>query len=486
MSTHKISGMEALPITPKSYPFSSAEKYWRISQYGYVESEFKISGTANVYQTGQHGVEIKAAGVPYVNRIIVRKPAKLADCSGKVVIEILNPTAGMDIDRIWINTYHEIIRRGDIYIGITSKPNTIKTLQEFDMHRYGDLSWPNPTPDVGFEFTRDEVLATHAAVPDQDVHYETGLFWDMLTDLAKLIRQSVPLNPLQGIQVNQVILAGWSQSADYMCTYMNNFAIAMKLFDGFLLGCPPRAFSVPINQYETMQTLRYTKVFLQKTIKPTIILQTESENVGFGAGQVPRNRTMSAEYQCREYDIAGATHDTVYSLLDYYQDDPDLKAIGCYPTYGGQDVEPNNYPIQVLFAGAYHNLCQWMVTGVAPAPAALIVNDGTENQRDAFGNVVGGLRTCLLNYPTGRYVSYSHIKLGTNGLDPNSNINGLFGHEEAFSASMLTELYGSLSHYQELVSLDTTHQVRLGSVLQSDAEYLVGYAVAKARKRGLK
>lgn len=47
----------------------------------------------------------------------------------------------MEIDRMWILGWKKFVRDGDIYVGITSKPNTIAKMVEFDEKRYGCLSW---------------------------------------------------------------------------------------------------------------------------------------------------------------------------------------------------------------------------------------------------------------------------------------------------------------------------------------------------------
>jgi len=63
-----------------------------------------------------------------VNRLIIRAPKDVASFSGNVIVEIINPTSDMEIDRQWILLRKQIIRDRDIYIGFTSKPNTIKSL----------------------------------------------------------------------------------------------------------------------------------------------------------------------------------------------------------------------------------------------------------------------------------------------------------------------------------------------------------------------
>ena len=49
-------------------------------------------------------------------------------------------------------------------------------------------------------------------LPDIDIHYEPGLFWDMLTDLAWMLRGNSSLNPLKVYAPKYIHLTGWSQS----------------------------------------------------------------------------------------------------------------------------------------------------------------------------------------------------------------------------------------------------------------------------------
>ena len=89
-----ISAIEEIPVTPDSYPFSSAERYCHLSTRGYVEREYYVHGTANVYRSADEtgAVEVATPDAPYVNRIVVRAPADPAQASGNVVVEIINPT----------------------------------------------------------------------------------------------------------------------------------------------------------------------------------------------------------------------------------------------------------------------------------------------------------------------------------------------------------------------------------------------------------
>ena len=251
-----ITKIEEIPVTEESYPFASAERYLKLSEYGYTEKEYYMYGTANVYETvDERGtVGVRTADAPYVNRMIMRLPEDVKACSGNVVVEIINPTSFMEIDRMWILGWKKFVRDGDIYVGITSKPNTIAKLIEFDSKRYGKLSWPNPTLDVPFP---DSLQAT-GGTGDLDHNYETGLFWDMLTDLAWLLRKDEEMNPIRAYRRDAICLTGWSQSGSYLFRYLNSFAYrpdvarGSRVFDGYLAGGGVHSLVIPVNQYESI------------------------------------------------------------------------------------------------------------------------------------------------------------------------------------------------------------------------------------------
>lgn len=488
-----IQKVEEIPVSKESYPFTSAAKYLDFDRYGYEEKEYYVEGTANVYRSvGNTGeVEIEKKDAPYVNRIIVRAPKDTAKASGNVVVEIINPTSFMEIERMWILGCEKFLRDGDIYVGITSKPNTIAKLVEFDPERYGKLSWKNPTEDVPFPFTVEDVVKK-GLLPDIDVKYEPGLFWDMLTDLAWLLRSEKEENPVRRYDHRYVYLTGWSQSACYLFRYVNSFAYRDEVrkdgqvFDGYLAGGGVRNLITPVNQYESVMDYNYRLQRIEHMEQPYISVQTESENGDWDAFRTKRADSDYPGFLYREYEVTGASHDTMYSYVDYYRDDEDLKRINHLPAYVGKHGEGNDYPSYFLFAAAFRNLFRWAREGVGPRSCERIpVDENGKNRKDAFGNTKGGLRTCLLNYPTGCYNSTSTVEPGQSFLDPSSDKDPLFGYQEAFSAAFLKELYGSLEQYEQLCREDTKEQISRGFLCAEDGEALVKLAVSLAEKRGL-
>ena len=481
-----------IPITSNSYPFSSADRYLNLSQYGYVEKEYYMKGTANVYKTvGEMGeVDIKTKDVPYTNRIIIRAPKEASKFSGHVVVEIINPTSFMEIERMWIHGYRKLLRDGDIYVGITSKPNTFAKLVEFDKERYECLSWPNVCEDP-FDFDLENAYKK-GNLPDIDIHYEPGLFWDMLTDLAWMLRGNSSLNPLKVYAPKYIHLTGWSQSGAYLVRYLNSFAYRDEVkkdgcvFDGYFAGGCIRHWVIPVNQYEVTYDYSFKLTRVEYVEQPYISMQTESENSQMNAYATQRKDSDQWNFMYRNYDVTGSSHDTMYNYVNYYQNDPDLIRIDHLPKYIGKHERANDYPSQILFAAGFKNLFRWVEEGVGPNSCERIQMDGQgHNQKDAFGNSIGGLRTCLLNYPTGIYNSTSTVEVGTSIVDPTSDKDILFGYQEAFPASMLKTMYGSLENYKDLCVKDTKMQVSKGFVCKEDADYLVEWAVNLAKERGL-
>ena len=71
-----------------------------------------MSGTANVYREGEHyRPEVICSDAPYTTRVLVRRPETPAKFSGNVVVEVLNASAMMDIDRMWVDSWKFFTRQ---------------------------------------------------------------------------------------------------------------------------------------------------------------------------------------------------------------------------------------------------------------------------------------------------------------------------------------------------------------------------------------
>ena len=193
----------------------------------------------------------------------------------------------------------------------------------------------------------------------------------MLTDLAWLLRGDEEQNPIREYKREYVYLTGWSQSGSYLFRYLNSFAYRPEVargacvFDGYLSGGGVHSLGIPVNQYETMAPYHYSLTRVEKAREPFIAVQTESENGRMEAWRIAQQDSDDPEFLFRQYDVTGASHDTSYSYVDYYQNDPDLVRINHLPFYMGKNEEGNDYPSQILFAAAFRNLFTWVRTGAA-------------------------------------------------------------------------------------------------------------------------
>jgi hypothetical protein len=476
-----------VPVTEESVPFAAAAVICGFKESGYLEDEYFMTGEANVYTEGNDGKPKPIfSGAPYTTRIIIRRPTDTARFSGNVVIEILNSTAAIDIDRMWVNSWPFFMRNGDIYIGITSKGHVVESLLRFDKKRYGPINWANPLPD-----RKPPQDAPAAGLFRFLPQFESGLFWDMLIDLAALIRSDSPQNPLKDYKDRHLYLTGWSQSGAYIARVLKTFYFPdTPLFDGYL-SAGSGAGAAPINAYEGgLDMFGRNKLppgSMMGAREPVIAVNTESENRmanWYGDFDDPC-------FKFRTYQIAGSSHDTKYNLLDYYGERglAELDRIGIKNAYYGADGDPLDYPCEVVFNAAFYHLYRWVRDGI-PAPHAPKIETKVvfqkssdplgsylENCKDAFGNCKGGIRTPALDFPTGKYTSFS--------VAADGRINPMFGKVNPFPRELLKPLYGNLENYRRLVAGGTDEEISRGFILSEDRDTFIERVVGAAKERGL-
>ena len=118
-----------------------------LRRHGYVEEEYLVSGTANVYDWPQTGpATVRTPDAPYTTRVLIRRPADHGHFSGDVIVEPLNPSNLFDLNIGWALMHDQVMRNGDVSVGITAKPIDVVALKTFDPARYSSLSFANPRP----------------------------------------------------------------------------------------------------------------------------------------------------------------------------------------------------------------------------------------------------------------------------------------------------------------------------------------------------
>ena len=157
---------------------------------GYIEEEFLISGTANVYDWAKLGpATVRAANAPYTTRVLVRRPISRAKFSGIVAVEMLNPSNRFDLNIGWALSHKEFVRNGDAWVGITAKPIAVDALKTFNPERYKELSWANPVP---LGDSRNCAMVAN----DSERTTENGLVWDINTQTGAWLKSRDKSNPL--------------------------------------------------------------------------------------------------------------------------------------------------------------------------------------------------------------------------------------------------------------------------------------------------
>ncbi|MFE7120742.1 alpha/beta hydrolase domain-containing protein, partial [Streptomyces sp. NPDC057654] len=176
-----------LPESASSHAFGAAP-YEQVpedlTRSGYSEGEYTVSGTANVYDWPKPGAAVvRTPDAPYTTRMLVRRPADRAKFSGRVVVEMLNPSSHFDLNIGWAHTHRQLVKNGDAWVGVTVKPTSMEALKNFDPKRYKDLSLANPLP-----LSDPRNCAT---VPDDSSRTtENGLAWDIYAQVGRLMHSS--------------------------------------------------------------------------------------------------------------------------------------------------------------------------------------------------------------------------------------------------------------------------------------------------------
>src|SRR5665213_1248785 len=111
-----------IPVTAGSFPFLSASRVFQpvdLKKAGYVEDEFIVSGTANVYDWAADGaLTVKIPNAPYATRILIRHPADPARFSGNAVVELMNPARRFDWAMMSGYLRDTLMDRGAAWVGI--------------------------------------------------------------------------------------------------------------------------------------------------------------------------------------------------------------------------------------------------------------------------------------------------------------------------------------------------------------------------------
>jgi hypothetical protein len=379
------------------------------ASFNYEAREYFISGTTS-------------AGAPYKTRIVIRKPKDNTKFNGLILAESMHPSGNP-----WVFHFTQTYAMTNGVIGLEMLTTTPAGLAAANAARYKDLEVPN------------------------------GAANDILAQVGALIKSDHKDNPLSGLAVRKMILAGSSASAAVVQNYLTNAHMAQRLagmkpiYDGFM----PTSANGQIPALDV----------------PTILVPTMRETYAGNGTTQPDNEKL------RVYEFAGMAH--IDSLV----------AAGYYP-------DPCKYPISRYSMGAemavaLDKLLTWVDKGIVPPHADRFYVDFNPDNKpaldrakgsllalDEFGNVKGGIRNTLVDVPVKSYhapnegaeprISNPNHFIAArriNGQDPDAQLCGLSNFETALSKEQLKKLYKNPKDYYNKVAQRYDQLVKEGWAL---------------------
>lgn len=427
------------------------------TEYGYVEEEHFLTGTASAYDpVGEWGSDGRwqvapTAPASYTTRVVVRRPADPARFDGTAVVEWLNVSSGQDSDVTFAHAHRELLAHGTVWIGVSAQSAGVEA---------GGVAMPMPGLVATPLKTWDPERYGPLAHPGDDYSY------DIYSQVAAALRQPTGTDLLAGGHVTTLIAAGESQSAARMVTYVNAVHPVADIYDAFLIhsrgsgGAALRIGTAASAPFAWIRDDLEDEVFQ---------FETETDLLGLSFVTARQRDTDLV----RTWEVAGTAH-LDRGMLDYFRDrDRDRVDVPAPP--GGDPFEAacgsvNAGPQSAVLSRAISDLRRWATEGTAPAHGDPIeVRDGAV-VRDGRGIALGGIRTPPVDAPTA-------VLRGDNPSAAGYTCS-LFGSTTALDAATLTTLYPTHDDYVAAVTRSARNAVGRGHLLQSDADSYIQTASA--------
>lgn len=409
MSSSQLPVVTRLPASAESRPFNSAAAAavpLDLAAYGYLEEEFTVAGTAAIYADDLR-VERE---VPYVNRVVVRRPANAELSSGVVLLEILNASNGYPAEGLWRRAWDHLIGHRHTYVGVVSKPIDIDALKIFDPVRYASLSW-DLDPAKGREPVCEVAGGALGAIIEGA---EEGLVWDVITDLGRLLREDASSVVGDGGAVRTLILGGQSQSGAVLNTWLRHFhprerrSDGRALFDGYLVSVAS-VVERPLRQQPSPDGLFATTAPADGADVDIPLVSVFAEGdvalwAGHGQHHVARPGLGDGEWR-RMWCVPGASHTELFTPA--MPGAADVRAAARSPrrTTPEAAATGNPFPFEAFVTGAFDAVLRWITDGTPAAESRYFALDDSGGlARDDYGNVLGGVRAGIVAAPVATFV----------------------------------------------------------------------------------
>lgn len=423
-----------------------------LADVGYQQREYFLSGTATAFGnlnelTSDGAWEAEPAGsADYRTRVVVYRPIDAADFSGTVLVEWLNVTAGFDTGPSYGSGHVEMLRRGHVWVGISAQrvgiegssgtPVAPLNLKAVNPARYGSLEHP------GDSFS-----------------------YDMFSQAAQALREPAAVDLLEGLEVQQMIALGESQSAGRLMTYINAIHPLYNTFDGYMVHSRGDGSS-PLSQEPEAEIPTPESVRVREDLNvPVFNFQTETDVLLLGA----INDRQPDSDNFRLWEVAGTAHGDYYSFIIGREDtgtDPRFLLVeeaNGIPGFLNCARPVNAGPMAWVFSAALRALDTWVRDGTPPPTEELLSVDDSNSAfvKDEQGNVQGGVRTPWVDAPV--------AVLSGEGQE-GDRLCFLFGTTVLFDAAQMAALYVDQAGYEAAVAESLDRALEGGFLLPEDAE----------------
>ncbi len=279
---------------------------------------------------------------------------------------------------------------------------------------------------------------------------------------------------LGGLQIENIIAVGESQSAFRLVTYINAIHPLADVYDGFLVHSRD-AVAAPLSEAPQPRDHRASAAPIRNDLAvPVLTFQTETDLTLLGlllcpaAGQRPLTSVGSGRHRARRHLHRRRRRHGPGRLPRRAE-----LVLTAMPLAGLESgVLINSGPQHFVLKAAIAALNEWVCRGTLPpiAPRLQVVaGPPVAIVRDANGNAVGGIRTPQVDVPI--------ATLSGDG-DRSSLFAALFGHTAPFDAITLAALYPDHETYVSAFNAATDRAVQAGFILPPDAALMKAAAAA--------
>jgi Alpha/beta hydrolase domain len=303
-------GLITGPVTGGRHGWPFGAPPFDLASRGYREEEYFFEGLAARYMLVEGGERARdgrwnvepVGTIPFKTRFVVSRPIDPADFNGTVLLSWNNVTAGFDTPVVSEGK----VREGYVVVGATVQRVAIDGvganpmgLTVWDPERYGSLS-----------------------ISSDDYSF------DIFTQIARAVgreRETTPMDPLGGLEVDTVVAYGSSQAAARLATYVNAVHPLAGAIDGVVLGLyfgsgvPLEVGRAVVDRDDPASLAPITgggsHLIRDDLDIPVMVVNSESETMSYAPVRQPDTDRF------RFWEVAGASHAAA----------PDLRSLAATP-----------------------------------------------------------------------------------------------------------------------------------------------------------